>query len=333
MDKILISLTAEHNMLSARNHWLGTSGQARSYWVSIDSMTADWDGLTLMAVFTDGTVTVDVTNIAAATEITVPHEVMTTAGRTVSVGLYGTDGTSVVLTTNMCRLCRIDSGAEPSGDSSTDPTLPVWAQIQSQIGDLSDLTTEDKTTLVGAINEAAESGGGSGASSWSDMSDKPFESIGDGLSVESGKLTAEVTAADLAAKQDKGDYATRTELTAHTSDTVVHVTATERAEWSGKQPAGDYATTAALSTHTGDSTIHVTSADKTRWDAKQDAGDYATTADIPTKTSELTNDSGYLTTLPTASATTLGGVKVGDGLAINDGVLSVSIASATGVTF
>ena len=42
------------------------------------------------------------------------------------------------------------------------PTDQITLQtIQSQIGDLADLTTEAKDTLVSAINEAAESGGGS----------------------------------------------------------------------------------------------------------------------------------------------------------------------------
>ena len=64
--------------------------------------------------------------------------------------------------------------------------------------------------------------------------------------------------------------------------------------------------------------------------------------EVPTKVSELENDAGYLTehqslaeyakkteipapyTLPVATKTTLGGVKVGAGLAMNDGVLSAT---------
>lgn len=53
---------------------------------------------------------------------------------------------------------------------------------------------------------------------------------------------------------------------------------------------------------------------------------------IPTKTSELENDSGFLTSLPVASATTLGGVKVGNGLAISDGVLSATGISVGTIT-
>ena len=46
---------------------------------------------------------------------------------------------------------------------------------------------------------------------------------------------------------------------------------------------------------------------------------------VPTKTSDLNNDSGFITSIPTASSSTLGGIKVGSGLSIdNDGVLSAS---------
>lgn len=45
--------------------------------------------------------------------------------------------------------------------------------------------------------------------------------------------------------------------------------------------------------------------------------------DIPTATSQLTNDSGFLTTVPTATDQSLGGIKVGSGLSITpDGTLS-----------
>ena len=57
----------------------------------------------------------------------------------------------------------------------------------------------------------------------------------------------------------------------------------------------------------------------------KDAGSVklAKTTDIPTKTSNLTNDSGFLTEIPVASATVLGGIKVGENLNIaDDGTLS-----------
>lgn len=50
--------------------------------------------------------------------------------------------------------------------------------------------------------------------------------------------------------------------------------------------------------------------------------------DVPTKTSELTNDSGFLTSIPVASASTLGGVKIGNGINVAaDGTISAAVAS------
>ena len=54
--------------------------------------------------------------------------------------------------------------------------------------------------------------------------------------------------------------------------------------------------------------------------------------EIPAKVSELENDKGYISEIPIASATQLGGIKVGDNLVITeDGVLS-SIGGSTGTS-
>ena len=55
-----------------------------------------------------------------------------------------------------------------------------------------------------------------------------------------------------------------------------------------------------------------------------DAG-YITSAAIPSNVSAFSNDAGYLTSIPTASASTLGGIKVGSNLSIDaNGVLSAT---------
>lgn len=125
---------------------------------------ADWDTLTKTAVFTDGKVTIDVLQSSWLTgnTVTIPHEILTTAGRTARVGVYGADESGVVLPTVWVSLGKVQPGADPSGDETADPSLPVWAQLQKQIGDLDDLQTYNKGNLVAAINEARSSGGGSG---------------------------------------------------------------------------------------------------------------------------------------------------------------------------
>lgn len=61
-----------------------------------------------------------------------------------------------------------------------------------------------------------------------------------------------------------------------------------------------------------------------------DSSVVALQTDIPTSVSQLNNDSGYLTSIPTASSSTLGGIKVGTGLSIDSsGVLSATVPSIT----
>lgn len=126
----------------------------------------DFDGLAITAVFTDGKNTVNVVN--PGNECIIPHEVLTTVGATVKVGIYAVRGDELVIPTVYATLGIVLNGADPSGDVSADPSLPVWAQIQEIIGNLNDLSTEAKNNLVAAINEAAQTGGGGGGASLTD---------------------------------------------------------------------------------------------------------------------------------------------------------------------
>ena len=123
------------------------------------ALSPDFDGLTVTAVFTNGAVTKDVLN--PGDECFIPPEVLETAGKTVKVGIYAVRGSELVIPTVYAPIGVVLPGADPSGDTSTSATLPVWAQIEAMIGSLDDLTTEAKNNLVAAINEAAQSGGGS----------------------------------------------------------------------------------------------------------------------------------------------------------------------------
>lgn len=123
--------------------------------------SADWDGLVKTAVFEGSGQSVDVLLTGASCEI--PPAALKKYGGMLRVGVYGVsaDGTTIIPTV-YADLGIIRRGADPQKDPTTNSSLPVWAQLQAQIGDLSNLTTEDKTNLVAAINEAAKSGGGGG---------------------------------------------------------------------------------------------------------------------------------------------------------------------------
>ena len=123
--------------------------------ISYDSA---WDGLTKALVCRGGSVIRTILDVGDAA--TVPHECMI-ANATLQIGVEGrnADGT-LVIPTVWARCGLICSGANADADPSTDPTLPVWAQIQAMIGNLGDLETEAKNNLVDAVNEAMKNGGG-----------------------------------------------------------------------------------------------------------------------------------------------------------------------------
>ena len=123
--------------------------------VSFD-FSAEWDGLVKTAVFEGSGVKKDVT-LSGDTAV-IPHECLTAPGGMLRVGVYGTDGT-IQTPTVYTDIGQIEQGADPSGDTSADPTLPIWAQLQAMMGSLDNLTTTAKENLVAAINEAAASGG------------------------------------------------------------------------------------------------------------------------------------------------------------------------------
>ena len=163
-----------------------TAGMSKAVTVQF-VFSPEWDGLTKTAVFSNGKTTVDV--LAANWDgdtVPVPHEVLAVPGRHARVGVYGADESGVVLPTVWVSLGKVQPGADPSGDASADPSLPVWAQLQKQIGDLDDLQTYNKGNLVDAINEARSSGGSGGGG----------YTIGDGLKLDAATNTLSVDTAD-----------------------------------------------------------------------------------------------------------------------------------------
>ena len=163
-----------------------TAGMAKAVTVEL-VFSDDWSGLTKTAVFSAGRTTVDVLESAwDGNKVVVPHEILADAGPIARVGVYGANADGLILPTVWVTLGKVMPAAEPSGDPGADPTLPIWAQLQNQIGDLDDLQTYNKGNLVDAINEARNSGGGSGGGGYT---------IGDGLKLDAATNTLSVDTA------------------------------------------------------------------------------------------------------------------------------------------
>lgn len=165
---------------------------------------AGWENVTARtAVFEGSGVTRDC--LIANGEAVIPHECLTVPGGVLRCGVYGVEGDKKTPTV-YAELGQIERGADPSGDTSTDPTLAVWAQILAKMGSLDDLTTEAKNTLVAAINEAAQTGGGGGDGGylW-----RPTVSAAGEISWERSKSTTAPAAESI--KGPKGDQGAKGE--------------------------------------------------------------------------------------------------------------------------
>lgn len=124
--------------------------------ISIEYTDPAWDGLQKTVVFRSA-VTKDV--LDAGNEVVIPAEVVNRAGVNLYMGVYGVGAEGrTVIPTIWKELGLVYGAAAPSGDASSDPALPVWAQIQAMIGDLDELDTETKNDIVSAVNEALAKG-------------------------------------------------------------------------------------------------------------------------------------------------------------------------------
>lgn len=127
--------------------------------VLLDYADDVWQGLRKTVVFR-GAVTKDV--ITDDEVVTIPAEVVAKPNVALCLGVYGVDADgNIAIPTLWADLGNVRDAADPSGDPSTDPSLPVWTKLQAMIGDLDKLNTTAKENLVAAVNEAMTQGGGS----------------------------------------------------------------------------------------------------------------------------------------------------------------------------
>lgn len=159
-------------------------------------LSAEWNAYEKTAVFSNGDVTIDVLESQwNGNTITIPHEVLAVPNRTIVFGMYGfavENGTVHALPTIYAKIGIPMVGADPTDDPTTDPSLPVYAQLQWQI-DHFEISDEQ---IAQQIQEYLET--------------HPIEispatdtilggiKVGEGLSVTAdGTLSTEVTAEDI----------------------------------------------------------------------------------------------------------------------------------------
>lgn len=157
-----ITLTANHQTLTAE--YLPLAAESVQYLTAkVVCETEDWTGREIKAMFGQGCTVHEVS--VTDGEITAKQQLNLTAGdwRVWLVGNSARDGEVIPrITTNVAHISVAPTGGT---EGNPFPTIPPTAeeQLRADMGNLADLTTEDKSSLVAAINEAAESGGGGAA--------------------------------------------------------------------------------------------------------------------------------------------------------------------------
>ena len=153
-----ITLTANHQSLTAE--YLPLAAESVQYLTAkVVCETEDWTGREIKALFGQGCTVHEIP--VTGGEITAKQQLNLTAGdwRVWLVGNSARDGEVIPrITTNIAHISVAPTGGT---EGNPFPAIPPTAeeQLRADMGNLADLTTEDKSSLVAAINEAAESGG------------------------------------------------------------------------------------------------------------------------------------------------------------------------------
>lgn len=134
---------------SAANFETLTTGMVNAVFVHF-TLSDDWDGMTKVAVFSNGAVTKDILEADwdGPDHCHIPAEVLELPWRTLRVGLKGYLGDELILPATMCCLGRIKPGTNPSGDPATDPELPVWEQFLTRVTALEGKSNDISYTTI-----------------------------------------------------------------------------------------------------------------------------------------------------------------------------------------
>lgn len=179
-----ITLTANHQSLTAE--YLPLAAESVQYLTAkVVCETEDWTGREIKAMFGQGCTVYEVP--VTGGEITAKQQLNLTAGDWCVwlVGNSARDGDVIPrITTNVAHISVAPTGGT---EGSLFPTIPPTAEerLRADMGNLADLTTEDKSSLVSAINEVRRTGGGGTA-----------YTIGHGLKLDAKTNTLSVDTAD-----------------------------------------------------------------------------------------------------------------------------------------
>lgn len=257
-----ITLTANHQSLTAE--YLPLAAESVQYLTAkVVCETEDWTGREIKALFGQGCTVYEIP--VTGGEITAKQQLNLTAGdwRVWLVGNSARDGEVIPrITTNVAHISVAPTGGT---EGNPFPAIPptVEEQLRADMGNLDDLTTEDKSSLVAAINEAAASGGSKDAVTYTPQTlteeqksqartNIGAEKAGTAYTKPASGIPKSDLADDVQTSLAKADTAISLGLTATTPGQIIKVKAVQDGkptEWEAVNP--DYTLTVTVSTQDG----------------------------------------------------------------------------------
>jgi hypothetical protein len=127
----------------------------------------EWSGLTCTANFENSATESPVSVLLAGGQVEIPPEVLVPGYLQISVVGMATEGKKQVPTAKMTAPIKVYAAGPGIGAVPEGSTPELWEQVLTAIGQVSDLDTDNKSSVVAAINEVLSvvlkgGGGGSG---------------------------------------------------------------------------------------------------------------------------------------------------------------------------
>ncbi len=159
----LLKFTVNKQILRWINNNQCVIAESRGHVHVAFELDPEWAGLAVTATF-ENEFSADAYSVQIGAEpVAVPPELLIAGGLRVSLTGLNNDGSLRLTTKRMDTPIRIHRAGALVGIFPPEVTPDLWEQALAQIGNLSNLDTIDKSSLVAAINEVAKNGGPSAA--------------------------------------------------------------------------------------------------------------------------------------------------------------------------
>lgn len=147
----MLEFKVEKSSIELKRAEILTSGSVNAFYAKFQFNNEAWDSLTKIVCFKAGNVIKNL-ELSEPFECKIPWEVLQTHGVNLEIGVVGKLEEEIILPTVWTNAGTIRNGAG-GGDLSQPPTPSLYDQLLKDIGNLEELETEDKSSLVAANNE------------------------------------------------------------------------------------------------------------------------------------------------------------------------------------